>query len=215
MSLILFFIGLGLLGYGRISVANIEAEGPKVRGAGAMLMLPLVVRLVMGFMINLLFISDGSESSGTASTFLAIVDILAMIICAGVAYTLITDEAPTNIIRMPGTDQNQNTEKSDSTETKSAQATKPQPEAKPRPQPRPAAPSRPSRNQQDGRNRRNFPAVMSTAEAASYLNIPESAVMDLINDGKISAARINYRYRISRDVLDDYLSDEQGSTSAE
>jgi hypothetical protein len=35
--------------------------------------------------------------------------------------------------------------------------------------------------------------------------------MKFIEDGKIAAARINYRYRISRSVLDDYIS-ENGKT---
>lgn len=207
MSLILFFIGLTLLGYGRISVANIEAEGPTVRGAGVMLMMPLIVRIIMGFVVNMLFVGDDPDAANTAGTFLGLLDIVAMIVCVGVAYTLVSDDIPTNIIRMPGTDNDG--DKADKTETKSStQATKTEP--KPRPQPRPSSPPPSSSRSQKppARNRHNFPAVMSTAEAARYLNVSESDVMNLINDGKISAARINYRYRISRDVLDDYLNDE-------
>ncbi len=71
------------------------------------------------------------------------------------------------------------------------QTAPPAPVFKPRPQPR----------------KDRFPSVMSLAEAASYLNTTETAVIDLINEGKITAARINYRYRISRAVLDDFIQE--------
>lgn len=209
MSFILFFIGLAVLGYGKVSFANVDAEGPKVRAAGFILMMPFIAQLFIGFMVGVLFISDESESLGAAGTFLTLLEIAAMIICVGVAYTLVTDESPANIIRMPGMD-TKTTDKDDKSTNNTTQQKNAQP--KPRPQQtrqsRPAPP-KPARSQPAAR-KGNFPTIMSTAEAARYLNVSESDVMALINDGKISAARINYRYRISKDVLDDYLSEQQG-----
>lgn len=53
---------------------------------------------------------------------------------------------------------------------------------------------------------RDFPQVMTTSEAAQYLNMTEQAILELIEEGKLTAARINYRYRISRTVLDEFKS---------
>lgn len=64
-------------------------------------------------------------------------------------------------------------------------------------------------------NRKSFPTVMTTAEAASYLNMAEADVLTLIESGKLTAARINYRYRISRSVLDEFIKENQTSEDGE
>lgn len=80
-----------------------------------------------------------------------------------------------------------------------------QQQEKPSPPPQQTAPSAPLFKPRPQPRKDRFPSVMSLAEAASYLNTTEKAVIDLINEGKITAARINYRYRISRAVLDDFI----------
>jgi excisionase family DNA binding protein len=50
------------------------------------------------------------------------------------------------------------------------------------------------------------PDVMTPSEAAAYLKVSEEDVVAAIDDGQIKAKKIGNAYRISREVLDDYLS---------
>lgn len=50
------------------------------------------------------------------------------------------------------------------------------------------------------------PSVMTVAEAATYLRVTEAEVMNLINQGKLAAARIGDSYRIARIAIDDYIA---------
>lgn len=51
----------------------------------------------------------------------------------------------------------------------------------------------------------HYAKVMTTAEVADYLRIPEFEVITLIEDGKLPAARIGGDYRIARSVVEDFL----------
>jgi excisionase family DNA binding protein len=53
--------------------------------------------------------------------------------------------------------------------------------------------------------------VMTTAEVAQYLRIPEFEVITLIEDGKLPAARIGSDYRIARSVVEDFLNTNGGA----
>jgi excisionase family DNA binding protein len=49
------------------------------------------------------------------------------------------------------------------------------------------------------------PSIMSPAEAANYLKVGEADIMQMITEGQIKAKKIGSQYRISKDVLDDFL----------
>jgi len=49
------------------------------------------------------------------------------------------------------------------------------------------------------------PSIMSPAEAANYLKVGEADIMQMITDGSIKAKKIGTQYRISKQMLDDYL----------
>jgi excisionase family DNA binding protein len=49
------------------------------------------------------------------------------------------------------------------------------------------------------------PSIMSPAEAANYLKVGEADIMQMITEGSIKAKKIGSQYRISKDVLDDFL----------
>ncbi len=49
------------------------------------------------------------------------------------------------------------------------------------------------------------PSIMSPAEAANYLKVGEADIMQMITEGSIKAKKIGSQYRISKEVLDDYL----------
>lgn len=51
-----------------------------------------------------------------------------------------------------------------------------------------------------------FANVLTVQEAARYLRVTEQDVIDLINTGRLPAARIGDQYRIARHAIDDYLS---------
>lgn len=53
-----------------------------------------------------------------------------------------------------------------------------------------------------------YSAVMTPAEVAHYLRIPEFEVIVLIEEGKLPAARIGGEYRIARSAVDDFLNNQ-------
>ena len=55
-----------------------------------------------------------------------------------------------------------------------------------------------------------YAKVMTTAEVADYLRIPEFEVITLIEDGKLPAARIGSDYRIARSVVEEFLQTHGG-----
>ncbi len=57
------------------------------------------------------------------------------------------------------------------------------------------------------------PSVMTVAEAAVYLRASEQDVLDLIDDGKLPAARVGGVYRIARRAIDDYLDSDDAPSS--
>lgn len=57
------------------------------------------------------------------------------------------------------------------------------------------------------------PSVMTLTEAAAYLRASEQDVLDLIDDGKLPAARVGGAYRIARRAIDDYLAESGLSSS--
>jgi len=52
----------------------------------------------------------------------------------------------------------------------------------------------------------SVPDVMNLAEAAAYLKVAEEDVQSLIDEGEIKAKKIGTKYRISKNVIDDFLA---------
>ena len=212
MSEILFVIGAGLLIVGQVRFGRISAEGPRVRASGLLLTMPLIIRLLLSFVVTA-FSRGDAEALSQGMSIVGTLELLAMIGAVAFAYAMLIRESvqsspgPT-IVQRPQQPRNdrpsQRDQSSDSSEA-------------PAPPPTPAPPrSAPAgRSPMSASQRRQQPSVMTTAEAARYLNISEQAVMDLIKDGKITAARINYRYRISKTVLDEFIQDQQTGPATE
>jgi excisionase family DNA binding protein len=57
------------------------------------------------------------------------------------------------------------------------------------------------------------PSIMTVAEAAAYLRVSEQDVLDLIDEGKLPAARVGGAYRIARRAVDDYLGGDDALSS--
>jgi excisionase family DNA binding protein len=206
VSELLFVIGAGLLIVGRVRFGRINAEGPRVRASGLLLAMPLIIRLLLSFVVNS-FSRGDAEALSQGMTIVGTLELLAMIGAVAFAYTMLirqtmqSSPGPTIVQRPPESRQDQAGGRS------SEQRTTP-----------PPAPPRSvtgGRSSMSASQRRQQPSVMTTAEAARYLDISEQAVMDLIKEGKITAARINYRYRISKTVLDEFMQDQQAGPATE
>lgn len=200
MDWILFLAGIVLVYLGKVEVANIHAEGRSVRAAGFVLTLPAVAGLLLRTAWAAMSGSDTAfYDSGIG--FISLLVLLAMVVATGVAYTLLRNATP---------DDNVIVEKPAPTEQKPEQ--NPTPLARKPPTVDVWKASTPPANTAL-RPRRDFPTVMNTMEAARYLNVTERDVLKLIDDGKIAAAKINSRYRISRSVLDEFIEESTGGSS--
>jgi excisionase family DNA binding protein len=227
LSQILFIIGAGLIILGRFRLGEIDAEGPQVRAAGFMLTLPLLITLLLSFVVGLMTGGDAAAASGILR-FVFLLEIPAMIVCAGTAYILIQRTSSgqhsgvsLRIFTPPAStreDEDEAPAASEISEVSQETREEIQEQAAPEEAPEPAQPEEKPQEiptPPPERVRGNFPNVMTTAQAAKYLNISEQGVLDLINEGKLAAARINYRYRISRTVLDEFIHNQQtGSQSS-
>ncbi len=215
MSQLLFLVGLGLIFIGKLNVGDINVEGRIVRAAGAVLALPLFSVLVLGQVLHWLGGSNiGGEGGGRV--FLVVVELAAMIICSGAAYVMLKrasvegGETTSTVHKTPNL-------KIQPKDDKPA-AQPPQPSDNDDPQEKQNGSSYSdlmrSRPQMGGasRKREDFPAVMDIREAARYLNKTEKEVLKLIDQGRLAAARINYRFRISRTVLDEFIEDQKNSS---
>ncbi len=230
LSLVLFVAGAGVALVGSIKIGDFEAEGQKVRVAGFMLMMPLIAIQILLFMAGSL-----TGANPDVVGFISFLELPALGVAGALAYWLVVQEqSEGGISFVPRQSQQDNKpprrvndgpkrerpshplwQNRDEDADDTSQGTDPQqdeqavkterpeskpPEPKPRPAPRPPS----------SRKRGNFPTVMTTTEAALYLNMTEDAVLELIESGKLTAARINYRYRISRSVLDEFIKEHQG-----
>lgn len=56
-----------------------------------------------------------------------------------------------------------------------------------------------------GAQPQRVPDIMTVAEAAAYMRVSESDVLELIEQGRLGAARIGSTYRIARIAIDDFM----------
>lgn len=185
MDWILFLIGGGLIYLGKIEVGNLRAEGSVVRAAGFLLMIPAIAGIILRVAYSAI---SGSVAGG--ETFITIILLATMVICVGAAYTLLSRNS-----------------------VKDHFVVTPKDEGDKQDEP-PKVTRQPSEFWKQSRPRRDYPTVMGTAEAAKYLNMNERDLLKLIDEGKIPAAKINARYRISRSVLDDFIEQQSNNNSS-
>ncbi len=216
---------------GSIKLGSFEAEGIRVRVAGGVLCVPLVLSQILYALANITTNGDAG-----AIGLVSFLELIGMGAAAGIAYWLLmleSDQPITGKIQRPNfskpvkrdtkpAPKKETTKrdhplmqmlKPDAEQQKEDDVPDEQPNTKQDDQPQPLEPKRPAASMRAPRKRRDYPLVMTTAEAASYLNITEDALLELIESGQIAASRINYRYRISRTVLDEFIeAQEQGNS---
>lgn len=184
LALILLIIGAVLYYRGKIKIGSINAEGKHVKSAGIILMLPAFGSFLLGLVIGTLF--DGNiEMLMNLVNLLFILEIAGIFLALFVAYRMIVN--PSGAPPLPGV-------------LGDLQSQQPQQARKTVTIPAPALPVEPLPTPKITK------PILSTQEAAEYLNIAEADVFNLIEEGKLTAARVNYRYQIARSQLDEYLS---------
>ncbi len=68
-----------------------------------------------------------------------------------------------------------------------------------------SVPNAPQTFQSSSRPIQSTPDIMTVAEAAAYMRVTESDVMDLIDKGRLGAAKIGDTYRIAKIAVDDFM----------
>ncbi len=196
MSIMLFALvcaGAFLFWQGKFNFGPIQTEGRHVKAAGAVLMLPAAGYVLLSFALSIVF---GSSSSQSALALMSILQLVMMIVAVVAAYILIAD--PPNAPHLPGI----------LGEIQNERRGKPsQPPSNP--SPRPKQPQRPAQRHP---LERFIPAnsqpikvanVLSVKEAAAYMGMSPDDIMNLIDAGKLPAARDSSGFRIARSVLDE------------
>jgi excisionase family DNA binding protein len=216
MGLILLIVGAVLFYTGKVNFGSFQAEGRQVKAAGVILMLPEGIAFLLSIFM---LISFGSNPNviGSMVSMIAVLQLGGMFIALAIAYLLIAN--PPNAPRLPGilgdiqkgipaNSQSQSASKTPAEKLRNEEpeqettSTTRQPEVinfVARVQQLPQQPA------QVAGWRDKFPPVMDTKQAARYLQVTEEYVMELIDQGKLAAARNNYRYQIAKSQLDDLL----------
>jgi excisionase family DNA binding protein len=201
MDLILLVVGLILLYRGRWSFAGFETEGKHVKAAGALLMMPATVNVVLAFVLMIIF-GNNPDAVFAAANSVSVFMLLLMMGVVGLAYILIADPpgAP-QLPSMLGEIQNerrglrQNSEMQQDTTFSTPSPIPQRPQVRhpldlggmsARPQPR-----------------ATYGTVLTVRDAAQYMNVSEQQIMQWIDEGKVTAARGNNGFAIARSVLDE------------
>ncbi len=191
MALILLFLGVVLIVRQRVDYGSLKAEGRHVRAAGALLTLPALLSVLLnGIFVPLAFGRNESAAS-FAQGAVGLFELAGMLLVAGLAWVLLT--SPPGLPRLPGL-------LGDLQDEAREQRTTARPAAS---APRPRVLDLPGLSQRLGPKRETFPSVMSLSEAALYMEVTEDDILQWIEEGRLTASRENYHYRIARSQLDE------------
>jgi excisionase family DNA binding protein len=196
MSLLMLLLGIVLFFTGRIQLGTLRAAGRHVKAAGVILTLPALLSLLfVNFFIPFALGANQSAVNATVGVVAAL-ELVGMIIAGGIAYVLLAD--PPGAPRLPGF---LGELQDEARKQSSAGAQVPPPPNRNKtvviPMPKPTAPAAP--------RRQDFPSVMNLKQAARYLQKSEAEVLKLIEEGKLTAARDNFNYKIAKSQLDELL----------
>ena len=190
MALILLMIGVVLIARQRVDYGSFRTSGRHVRAAGVLLTLPALTSLLLnGFFVPLAFGRNASAVS-FAQGVIGLLEFLGMVLVAVLAWMLLGDSP--GLPRLPGLLGELQDEAREQRATGG-----------------PAEPSRagginlPGLSLRQGGRRETFPSVMSLSEAALYMEVSEDDILQWIEEGRLTASRENYHYRIARSQLDE------------
>ncbi len=188
MALILLIIGAVLFYTERFNLGGIQTQGRHVKAAGVVLMLPSTGAFILSLLIGLFFSSD-MDLVYTLLQVVSLAETLAIFAAVAIAYILVAN--PANAPHLPGI----------LGQIQAGIGTE-HPVTTPQRTPTTA---RTPQNVTPTRDQVQSKRIMSVNEAAVYLGMTEIQVIQLIDEGKLPAARANYRYQIARSQLDEIL----------
>lgn len=189
MALILLVVGIVLIARQRIDYGSLQAEGRHVRAAGALLTLPALLSLLLNSLFVPLAFGRNASAVSFAQGVVGLLELVGMLVVAGLAWMLLTN--PPGLPRLPGMLGDLQDE------AREQRAARPDATARPR------VIDLPGLSQRLNPKRETFPSVMSLSEAALYMEVSEEDILQWIEEGKLSASRENYHYRIARSQLDE------------
>jgi len=200
MLVALLILGAFLFWQGKLTFGPVQTEGRHVKAAGVVLMLPAASFLLLSIIMGMIF-GVRSNSIGFILGFLAIFQLVMMVLSTVLAYILIVD--PPNAPQLPGILGEIQRERRGG---KSAP-----PSSSSRPKPPTQQEQRPSRQRHPLERHMpqqpvKLPNIMTVKEAAIYMGVTQDEIFRLIDEGKLPAARDNAGYRIARSVLDELKS---------
>jgi excisionase family DNA binding protein len=188
MAFVMMIVGAILFYTERFSFGNIQTAGRHVKAAGVVLMLPSGGALVLSLLIGMFF-GGNLELLSSLLLVISLAEFLAMYAAIAIAYILIVN--PANAPRLPGI----LGEIQAGIDTQTGPTPTRQTAGAPSVPRSPAPPAQPTESKR----------ILSVPEAALYLGMTEGQVLQLIDEGKLPAARANYRYQIARSQLDEIL----------
>ena len=189
MALILLMIGVVLIARQRVDVGSLKTGGRHVRAAGVLLTLPAILSLLLSSVFVPLAFGRNAGAISFAYGVVGLIELLGMVLVVALAWVLLSD-AP-GLPRLPGL----LGELQD--EARAQGPLRGTAEERPRGINLPGLPLRP------GNRRETFPSVMSLSEAALYMEVSEDDILQWIEEGRLTASRENYHYRIARSQLDE------------
>jgi len=189
MALILLIVGVVLMARQQVDYGSLKARGRHVRAAGALLTLPLLLSMLLNGLFVPLAFGNNTDAVAFAQNVVGLLEVAGMLLVVGLAWALITD--PPGLPRLPGL----LGELQD--EARAGDAARPAAAARPR------VLDLPGLTERLQTRRETFPSVMSLSEAALYMEVSEEDILKWIDEGRLSASRENYHYRIARSQLDE------------
>jgi excisionase family DNA binding protein len=190
LSIIPLVIGVILFYMGRVNIGTLRAQGRHVKAAGVILTLPATLTLLLlNFFIPMAFGSD-FDTAMVAIGIVTLLEVAGLLAAVSIAWLLIAD--PPGAPRLPGIlgqlqDEARQNRPADAPARRAKTVTIPNPGSVVRPLV----------------NRESFPNVMDLKQAARYLRVSEAEILRLIEEGKLTASRDNFSYKIARSQLDE------------
>lgn len=182
MAVILLIVGAFLFFTERLNIGSVNTQGRHVKVAGALLMTPALGAFALSLIIGFVF-AGNVDLAVSLLSLIVVLEFVTMLVMVALAYILLFN--PPSAPRLPGF--LGEVQAGIGGETPAAAPDTP---SVPAPKPKPA-PMQTSKS------------VLTLAEAARYMGMTEAQVLHLIDEGRLTAARINYRYQIARSQLDE------------
>lgn len=200
MSLILFVIGAIMVYSGRFAFGGFRAEGRHVRAGGLVLMAPAALTFVAALIGGMIFAGNLQALQGFLS-LIGVLEFFGLMVATWLAYILVAD--PAGAPRLPGVLGEIQAEREHKVnpleEVRKARA-----QQVPAPENHAAHPL--NRQVQMSTRVETFGKILNVKQAASFMNLPEPAIVGMIHEGQLPAVRSGGDYAIARSRLEEIKS---------